>query len=420
MLDIKFIRQNPELVKKGAEKKGIKVDVGRLLKVDEKRRENMTSLENMLARKNAASKKIAAVQDKKERRKIISEMRELDKKSDELEENLKETEKEFNDLLLQIPNVPFDEVPVGKDEKDNVVLRKVGRVPDFGFKTRDYMEIAERLDLIDVKRAAKIAGSRFGFLKREAALMEIGLVNMALDNLIREKFIPVIPPVMLKEEMARGTGYFEAADKGEAYFLPEDNLYLAGTSEQPLVAMHADEIIEEKDLPKRYVGFSTCFRREAGSYGKDTKGILRVHQFDKVEMVSLCRPEDSKKEHQFLLEMEERLMKFLDIPYQVVNICTGDLGFPAAAKYDIEVWLPSENRYRETHSTSNCTDFQARRLNIRYRDKAGKLNFVHILNGTAFSQRPILALLENCQQKDGSVKVPKALRKYLPFKVIGR
>jgi seryl-tRNA synthetase len=343
----------------------------------------------------------------------------LDTNSDRLNKNLKEAEKEFNDLMLQVPNLPFDDVLVGKDDRENVVLRKVGKIPKFGFKPKNYLEISEKLDIIDVKRAAKIAGSRFGFLKREAALIEFALINLALENLIKEKFIPVIPPVMLKEEMARGTGYFEAADKEEAYFIPEDNLYLAGTSEQPLIAMHAEEIFEEKELPKRYVGFSTCFRREAGSYGKDTKGILRVHQFDKVEMVSFCRAEDSKREHQFLLKMEENLMKLLKIPYQVVQICTGDLGRPAAAKYDIEAWIPSENRYRETHSTSNCTDFQARRLNIRYRDKAGKLNFVHTLNGTAIAiNRPLIAIIENFQQKNGSFKVPKILKKCLRFKEI--
>ena len=434
MLDIKFIRNNPNLVKEGCQKKQVKVDIDRLLEVDKKRRETMTALEDMLAQKNKASKVIAGAKDEGERQKVILEMQELDKNSDRLNKNLKETEKEFNDLILQIPNLPFDDIPVGKDEKDNVVLRKVGKVPKFNFSPKDYLEIAENLDIIDVKRAAKIAGSRFGLLKREAALIEFALINLAMEILvgelrssspfanarvIKEKFIPVIPPVMLKEEMARGTGYFEAADKEEAYFIPEDNLYLAGTSEQPLIAMHSDEIFDEKELPRRYVGFSTCFRREAGSYGKDTKGILRVHQFDKVEMVSFCKPEDSRKEHQFLLEMEEKLMKSLKIPYQVVQICTGDLGMPAAAKYDIETWIPSENRYRETHSTSNCTDFQARRLNIRYRDKAGKLNFLHTLNGTAFAiGRPLIAIIENCQQKDGSVKIPKVLRKYLPFREI--
>lgn len=418
MLDIKFIRQNPDLVKKGAEKKGAKVDVDRLLDVDKKRRETLQALEDMLAQKNMGSRTISATKDDKEKRKVILEMQELDKNSDRLKKSLTSLEEEFNDLMSQIPNLPFDEVPLGRDEKDNLVVRKVGEIPKFDFKPKDYLEIAEKLEIIDVKRAAKISGSRFGFLKREAVLLEFALLNLAFDTLIKERFTPIIPSVMLKKEMAQGTGYFEATDKEEAYFLPQDNLYLVGTSEQSLVAMHAGEIFDQSELPKRYVGFSTCFRREAGSYGKDTKGILRVHQFDKVEMVSFVKPEDSKKEHEFLLEMEEALMKKLKIPYQVVKICTGDLGRPAAKKYDIEAWLPSENRYRETHSTSNCTDFQARRLNIRYRDKSGKLNFVHILNGTAFSQRPILAIIENYQQKDGSILVPEALQKYTTFKKI--
>ncbi len=436
MLDIKFIRQNPNLVKQGCQKKQVKVDIDRVLEVDKKRREILTALEDMLAQKNKASKVIASAKDEKEKQKIILEMRSLDENSDRLNKNLKETEKEFNDLMLQIPNLPLGDVPVGKDETENVVLRRVGEKPKFAehslisrprstrafnFTPKDYLEIAEKLDLIDIKRAAKISGTRFSFLKKEAVLIEFALINLALKNLIKEKFIPVIPPIMLKEVMARGTGYFEAADSKEAYFIPEDNLYLVGTSEQSLIAMHSDEILDQIDLPRRYVGFSTCFRRESGSYGKDTKGILRVHQFDKVEMISLCKPEDSKKEHQFLLQMEEKLMKSLKIPYQVIQICTGDLGAPAAAKYDIEAWIPSENRCRETHSASNCTDFQARRLNIRYRDKFGKLNFVHTLNGTAFAiGRTLIAIIENYQQKDGSVKVPKVLQKYLPFKIIRR
>jgi seryl-tRNA synthetase len=223
---------------------------------------------------------------------------------------------------------------------------------------------------------------------------------------------------MLKANMARGMGYLEQSDREEAYYLPQDDLYLIGTAEQSIGTMHADEILKEEELPKRYVAFSTCFRREAGSYGKDTKGIFRVHQFDKVEMFSFCRPEESIQEHQFFLAIEEKLMQALKLPYRVLNICTGDLGRPAAAKYDIETWLPSENRYRETHSTSNCTDFQARRLNIRYRTKKGELKFVHTVNGTAFSQRPILMIMENYQQKDGSILIPEVLQKYLGFKEI--
>ncbi len=219
---------------------------------------------------------------------------------------------------------------------------------------------------------------------------------------------------MLKSKMARGMGYLEQSDREEAYYLPQDDLYLVGTAEQSIGVMHEGEVFEEEDLPRRYVGFSTCFRREAGSYGKDTKGILRVHQFDKIEMFSFCKPDNSQKEHQFFLEIEKNLMKGLELPFRVVNICTGDLGRPAAAKYDIEAWIPSQNKYRETHSTSNCTDFQARRLDIRYRDRVGKLNFVHTLNGTAFAiPRTLIAIIENYQQKDGSVKVPTVLQKYL-------
>ena len=412
MLDINFIRQNPDKVKQGSQNKGVKVDIDQLLETDRKKRETLRALEDMRAQKNKASREIAKTKDQKERQKLILEMQELDTNSDRLTKDLKEVEKQFNDLLLQFPNMPLDNVPVGKDERDNKVLYAVGKKPKFSFTPKAHYQIGENLDIIDTERAAKISGTRFGILKGDAALVELALVNFALKTLLKEKFITLFPPVMLKEEMAKGTGYFEATDREEAYFLPKDNLFLIGTSEQALIAMHADEIFDEKDLPKRYVAFSPCFRREAGSYGKDTKGIMRVHQFDKVEMVSFCKPEDSKKEHQFLLGLQEKLMKPLKVPYQVVQMCTGELGRPAAAKYDIESWLPSENRYRETHSTSNCTDFQARRLNIRYRDKSGKLNFVHTLNGTAFAiGRTLIMLLENLQQKDGSVKFPAFLWK---------
>ena len=421
MLDIKFIRENIDLVKKACEKKNTKIDMDRLLVIDKKRRENQQAMDDMLTQKNKASRAISATKDEKEKKKIILEMKELDKNSDRLYKDLKESEEGLNDLLSQIPNIPFDDVPVGKDGSENVVIAEVGERPKFDFEPKDYLEIAEKLDIIDVKRAAKTSGSRFGFIKKEAALIEFALINFVYDFLVKEGFAPIIPPIMLRPEMARGTGYLEATGESEAYFFPEDKLYMAGTSEQSLVAMHADEILEEKELPKRYLGFSTCFRRESGSYGKDTKGILRVHQFDKIEMFSLSKPEDSKKEHEFFFETEKKLMQLLKIPHRLINICTGDLGFPAAAKYDIEAWLPSENRYRETHSTSNCTDYQARRLNIRYRDKNGKVNFVHTVNGTAFAiGRILIMIIENYQQKDGSMAVPEALQKYLNFKVISR
>ena len=420
MLDIKFIRQNPEKVKEACRKKRVEVDINRLLEVDKKRRELLQAIEDMSAKKNRASEEIKKA-SQEEKSKIILEMQELDQNNDRLDKNIKEAEEEFNKLMLQIPNLPSDEVPTGKDDRENVVLREWGKKTEFGFKIKDYMDVAQKLDLIDTERAGKTSGSRFGYLKREAVLLEFALISLVFNKLCKEKFIPIVPPVMLKPEMARGMGYLEQTDEQEAYYLQKDNLYLTGTSEQSLGSMHADEIFDIKNLPRRYAGFSTCFRREAGAYGKDTKGILRVHQFDKLEMFSFCTPEESKKEHQFLLEMEERLMQALKIPYRVLQICTGDLGRPAAVKYDIEAWVPSENRYRETHSTSNCTDFQARRLNIRYKDKSGKLNFVHTLNGTAFAiGRTLIAIIENYQQKDGSINVPKVLQKYVGFKRIKR
>lgn len=418
MLDIKFIRKNPEKVREEAKKKGFDVKINLILKFDKKRREILKELENIRAQKNKASKEIAQAKGK-EKEELIFKMRKITEKEKALLPEFKKLEKKLNEILLSVPNLPLEDVPFGKDEKDNVVLREVGEKPKFDFEPKDYLEIAEKLDLIDIKRAAKISGTRFGFIKRELVLLQFAIINFTFEELTKEGFLPVIPPVMLKEEMARGTGYFEAADRNEAYFIPKDKLFLVGTSEQSLLTMHANEIFEEKELPKRYLGFSTCFRREAGAYGRDTRGIFRVHQFDKIEMFSFCKPKESKKEHQFFLSMEEKLMQKLKIPYRVVQICTGDLGFPTAAKYDIEAWLPSQRKYRETHSTSNCTDFQARRLKIRYRERSGKLNFVHTINGTAFALgRTLIAIIENYQQKDGSIKIPNALQKYLPFKKI--
>lgn len=418
MLDIKFIRENPEKVKEACQKKQVKVDIGRLLEMDKKRRELMLAIEDMRAKKNRANEAIKLAKDSKEKEVIILKMQELDGNSDRVDSDFKLLDQEYNKLIRQIPNIPLDFVPEGKDERGNKVLREEGKKPKFDFEPKDYINIAKNLDLIDTERAGKVSGSRFGYLRREGALLELALFNLAFETITKEKFVPIIPPVMIKPEMMQGMGYVERGGE-EIYHLEKDNLYLVGTSEQSVGCMHANEIFEEKDLPKRYVSFSTCFRREAGSYGKDTKGILRVHQFDKVEMFSFCKPEESEKEHEFLLVIEEKLMQKLKLPYRVIQICTGDLGDPAAAKYDIESWLPGQNQYRETHSTSNCTDFQARRLNIRFRPKNGKPEILHTLNGTAFAMgRMIIAILENYQQKDGSVKVPDVLQKYLGVKVI--
>ncbi len=425
MLDIKFIRNNIEAVKKGCQSKNVEVDINRLLDVDSKRKELLQSIEEIQFQKNRANEKIKE-SSKEEKDSIITEMRKLGDREDSLNKEFKEIDEEFRYLMLSIPNPPFDTVPLGKDDSENIVLRKEGERPEFTFDSRDYLEIAEGLDLIDVKRAAKVSGSRFGYLKGDIALMEFALIQLAMSITAEKGFIPVVPPVIIKPEMMERMGHIKRAfnnpekewEGEDIFFLKDDPLLLVGTSEQSIGPMHADEIFDKKDLPLRYVGFSSCFRREAGSYGKDTKGILRVHQFDKIEMFSFCTPEDSVKEHQLLLSIEEEIMQKLGLHYQVINICTGDLGDPAASKYDIEAWMPGQGEYRETHSTSNCTDFQSRRLNIRYRSSEG-LNFVHMLNGTAVPiGRMIIAIIENYQQEDGSVKVPEVLKSYIGKEII--
>jgi seryl-tRNA synthetase len=420
MLDIKFIRENINKVKEGCKNKKADVDIDLILELDKKRKEALIDIENLRSKKNKANKEIVQSKTKTEKQKIISEMKKIDKKEGILQEKFNKIEKKFNDLMLKVPNLSSKDVPLGKDERENVVLREVGEKTKFDFEIKDYFEIAKSLDLIDTERAAKISGTRFGFIKNEAVFLQFALIRFTLDFLIKKGFLPILPPVMLSPEMMRGTGHLSEKDSDEKYFIEKDKLFLVGSAEQPMVSMHSGEVFQEKDLPRRYVGYSTCFRREAGSYGKDTKGIFRVHQFDKIEMFSFCLPEKSEEEHKNLLSIQEELMGLLKIPYRVVQICTGDLGFPAAAAYDIEAWLPSENRYRETHTTFNDTDFQARRLNIRFKNsKNNKHEIVHALNGTAFALgRILIAIIENYQQKDGSIKIPEVLKKYLEFENI--
>ncbi len=417
MLDIKLIRQNPEKIKKACQDKGAKVDIEALLKIDEQRRRIIEKTDNLKSEHNKLSKKVPCLVGQ-EREEIISRAKELAAEIQKGEKELAGAEKEFNRLILSIPNPALSNVKAGKDETENTVIKKWGEIPKFNFKPKDHLQIGQELDLIDVERAGKVSGSRFSYLKNQAARLEYALVQFVFDFLSRKGFIPVVPPVMIKEKAMRAMGYLERGGE-EVYQTAKDDFYLVGTAEQSVGPMHLDEIFEMKDLPRRYVAFSTCFRREAGSHGQDVKGILRAHQFDKVEMFSFCLPEKSADEHKFLLQMEEEMVQALRIPYQVVEMCTGDLGDPAAAKYDIECWLPGQNRYRETHSTSNCTDFQARRLGVRFRNKDGKPEFVHTLNGTAFAiGRILIAILENCQQKDGSVKVPRVLQKISGIKKI--
>jgi len=422
MLDIKIIRNNPDIIKKSCENKNVQVDIDRLLEIDKKRINLLKLIENINYQKNRSNEKIKDA-DEKNKLIIIEEMRSLKEKEDVFNEEYKVINKEFQHLMFSIPNPAFETVPIGKNDSENVVLKQIGEKTKFSFNPKNYLDIAENLDVIDVKRAAKTSGTRFGYLKGDIALMEFALIQLAMKIAIKNGFIPVIPPVMIKPEMMEKMGYIKQSlndkwDNEEIYFLKDDPLLLVGTSEQSIGPMHADEIFEKKDLPLRYIGFSSCFRREAGSYGKDTKGILRVHQFDKIEMFTYCLPEESKNEHQILLSIEEEIMQNLKIPYQVLDICTGDLGDPAASKYDIEAWMPGQGEYRETHSTSNCTDFQSRRLNIRYRDN-NNLEFIHMLNGTAIAVgRIIIAIIENYQNEDGSITVPEVLRSYLGKDII--
>ena len=401
MLDITFIRENTEKVKAGVAAKQFDPKiVDEVLKLDETRRKLIVEVEELRAKRNKAAEK----KDIEEGKKVKEELKKI-------EPELTKAEEEFKKALNQIPNLPAEDVKEGKDERENEVTKKWGEPKKFSFKAKDHLELGEALGIIDVERASKVSGSRFAYLKADAVLLEFALVQFALETLVKEGFVPVVPPVFIKKEMMGAMGYLEHGGEGDMYVFDKDGLVLIGTSEQAIGPMHANETLG--DLPLRYVGFSSCFRRESGSYGKDTRGVLRVHQFDKVEMFSFTKQEDSDKEHEYLLSLEEKLFKALEIPYQVVKMCSGDLGAPASRKYDLEAWMPGQGEYREVTSTSTTTDFQARRLNIKYQS-GGKTGYVHTLNGTAFAiGRTIIAILENYQQEDGSIEIPEVLRKWV-------
>ncbi|PJE58161.1 MAG: serine--tRNA ligase [Candidatus Portnoybacteria bacterium CG10_big_fil_rev_8_21_14_0_10_36_7] len=401
MIDIKIIRENPDKVKKAMKDRGKDFGVvDEVLRIDEEYKKLLIEFESLKAEQNKVGKKPSFDE--------LESLKSLKIKLGDLTPKLNKLELEIKSRMEEIPNIQFVDVPVGVDESANKEVRQWGQKPEFDFEPKDYMELGEELDVIDTKRAVKISGSRFGFLKGEAVLMEFKLINMAVDFLVSEGFTPILPPVMVSEETMKRTGHLTKNDAREKYFLPEDNMILVGSSEQSILPMHADEVFEETNLPRRYVGFSTCFRREAGSYGKDTKGILRVHQFDKVEMISYVKPEDSEAELDYLVSLQENIIQKLGLHYRMVANSTGDMGVTAARQYDIEVWMPSQNKYRETNSASNCTDYQTRRLNIKYKNKeTGRNEFVHALNATAMTQRPLIALIENYQTKDGKVNFPK-------------
>ena len=402
MIDIKFLRENPDTVQQAVKNKGIEVDVSYVLEIDQRRRELVNAVQILREERNTAAKE-----------KNIEKGREIKKKLEKEDHAFSAVEEELQNWLYKIPNLPREDVKIGKDESENEVIKKYKNPTQFSFKPKDHLELGEILDIIDVKTAAKVSGARFDYLKNDGVLLEYALLQLALSVLLKEGFIPIIPPVLIKTEIMKGLGYMENGGDEDMFHISKDGLTLIGTAEHALVPLHKDEVVQKKELPKRYVSYSPAFRRESGSYGKDTRGIFRVHQFNKVEMVSFVCEEEDDKEHEYLLSLEEKFFQLLDIPYQVIKMCTGDLGFPAARKFDIEAWMPGQNRYREVTSVSTVTDFQSRRLNMKYQDGNEK-KYLHVLNGTAFSMnRPIIAILENYQQEDGSVLIPEALRKYV-------
>ena len=416
-----MLRDDPGVLAEALRRRRLDVDVDALAEIDARRRQARTRAEELRAEQKRSGQEIAALEGKAKQAAIAT--------AGDLAEEYKaalaeadELDTRFDEIWRTLPNVAHPSVPEGEDEEGNVELSRWGEIPEFDFEPKDHLDVGEGLGIIDVERGSKVSGSRFAYMKGAAVLLEFALVQWGLERLGAEGFTPVVPPVLVREEALFGTGFFPGAreqvyavgssDRSGEPIAPDD-LYLVGTAEVSLAAMHIDEILAAEDLPLRYVGFSTCFRREAGTYGKDTRGIFRVHQFDKLEMFSFCHPDRSWDEHEYLLSQEEALVQALGIPYRVVNVCTGDLGDPAAKKYDIEAWMPGEQRFREITSCSNTTDFQARRLKIRFRGGGGT-RLVHTLNGTAIAMsRAPIAILENYQQADGSVIVPEVLRPYV-------
>ncbi len=412
MLDIKFIRQNSELVREAIRKKYIDLDLNRLLDVDEKRLELLKEIEGLRAKQNKLAGEIAGLKGE-ERDAKIGESKNIKKNLQEKEGEYKKIEEEFNGLMLKVPNIPDPSVPEGKDESFNQEIRKWGEKPTFDFPAKDYLNIMEQNGWLDLERGVKVSGFRGYFLKGKAALLSMAIWKFVVDELVKKGFEPVLAPSLARKENFVGTGWLPSGEK-EIYQM--DDMGLVGTSEVSMMGYHKDEILKEEELPKKYVAFSPCFRKEAGAYGKDTKGILRVHEFYKVEQVILCKADhqESVKWHEELTKNAEELNQKLSLHYRAVICSTGETGLGQVKKYDIETWIPSENKYRETHSSSYFHDFQTRRLNIRYRAKDGELYFAHSLNNTAIATpRILIAIIEQRQQKDGTFKLPEILEKYL-------
>ncbi|MCX6704523.1 MAG: serine--tRNA ligase [Candidatus Woesebacteria bacterium] len=410
MLDINFIRENKDIVKKGVTDKQFDSSlVDRVLELDEQRRKLILEVEQMRTKRN----KIAYAKKFSEEGKIIKEQ--LKDKEPELDK----IGKEFLETLQKIPNLPSDKTPVGKNDKDNIEVRKWGIPTKFNFEPKDHLELGKSLAILDFETGAKVTGSQFFFLYGDGALLELALTRYAFEKLSNEGFLPVITPDLAKSRYYLGIGYMPKGPEAQTYTIEGEDLGLIATSEVTLAGRHADEVIPEEKLPLKYVGYSHCFRKEAGAYGKYSKGLYRVHEFSKVEMFIYSLPEESEKFHELILKMEEEIYQELGLPYRVIEMCTGDLGAMAARKFDIEVWMPGRGDYGEVTSTSNCTDYQARNLNIRFRRKTGETEYLHMLNGTAIVMTRVpLAILENFQQKDGSILVPKVLQKWMGKDII--
>lgn len=411
MIDLTLLRENPETIRVSQRARGASVDlVDQAIDLDKVKRHAQSEFEKLRAEQNAHGKLVASA-PKEEKAALVEKAQVLAANVKQAEAKASELEAQLSQLLMKIDNVVVQGVPSGGEENFKV-LREVGKKPSFSYPAKDHAALGEHLDIIDIERGVKISGSRFYFLKGYGARLELAIMQLALDQAIKAGFTPLITPTLVRPEVMQGTGFL-GEHSAEIYYLPDDELYLTGTSEVALAGYHADEILENFTEPIRYAGWSTCYRREAGSHGKDIKGILRVHQFNKLEMFSYCQPSDAEAEHERLLAWQEQMLTLCELPYRVIDVAAGDLGSSAARKFDVEAWIPSQERYRELTSTSNCTTFQARRLNTRYRDESGKTQMVATLNGTLATTRWLVAILENHQREDGSVSVPAALRPYL-------
>ncbi|MGP5659887.1 serine--tRNA ligase [Corynebacterium falsenii] len=415
MIDLKLLRENPDVARESQRTRGEDPAlVDQLLEADEQRREAISAADSARAEQKAFSKemgqKMRTASDE-EKLALREEGKQKAERVKQIEAAQNAAEKKVHDLQMRISNIVEDGAPAG-GEDDFVVLEHVGEPKQFEFEPKDHLELGESLGLIDMKRGTKVSGARFYFLTGDGALLQLGMLQLAAQKAVQHGFTLMIPPVLVRPEVMSGTGFL-GAHADEIYHLEEDDMYLVGTSEVALAGYHSDEIIDLSNGPVRYTGWSSCFRREAGSYGKDTRGIIRVHQFDKVEMFVYCKPEEAQAQHQELLAMEKDMLAAVGVPYRVIDVAGGDLGSSAARKYDTEAWVPTQNTYRELTSTSNCTTFQARRLKTRYRDADGKAQIAATLNGTLATTRWLVAILENNQQADGSVVVPEALRPFV-------